>query len=39
MALEVGQGDEDIGVHNGTADFGFLYVITVDGDQCLIGAL
>ena len=39
MALEMGQGDEDIGIHDGASDLCFLYVVTIDGHQSLIGAL
>ena len=39
MPLEVRQGDEDVGIHDGAADFGFLYISAAfHRDQGLIGA-
>ena len=40
MSFEMGQADKDIGIHNGTADFGFFYVFAaLYGYIDIIGAL
>ena len=39
MALEVGQGDHHVGIHNGLADLGLLHILQIDGNQGLVGAL
>ena len=40
MALEVGQGDEHVGVHDGPADLGGFYILAaLYGDLHLVGAL
>ena len=33
------QGDEDVGIHNGAADFSFLYIFSVNRNENVIGAL
>ena len=38
MALEMAQRDDDVGIHDGLADLGFLYQREIDGDKRLIGA-
>ena len=40
MPLKVGEADENIGIHNGAANLGFLDIFTVrDGHIGLVGAL
>ena len=38
MSFEMGQGNKDIGVHDGPADLGFLDIVSIDGHQGLVGA-
>ena len=33
------QGNHNIRIHDGTSDFGFLYIFPVNGDQHVIGSL
>lgn len=39
MSFKMVQGDEHVGVHNSSADFGGLDILAVDGDFHIIGAL
>ena len=40
MALEVGEGNEDVGVHHGPTDLGLLHILAaLHGDRYLVIAL
>ena len=40
VTLEVVQGDDDVGIHDGTADHGVFHILAaLDGDGHLVGAL
>ena len=39
MTFKMVEGDDDVGIHDRTSDFGFLHIFPVDRHQCFVGAL